>query len=288
MLPILIRIAAVVAAALVGFGFAIDLHPAAQTTALLRPMFGVFCLLGLWFGTKSWEKGLAAIAVLATVLTVVPTIIGNQGQDASNTLRLYSKNLLFQNTKLEDVVTDIVAAQVDVVMLQEVSVHNDTVLAMLAADFPHQHLCRFSGWSGVAVLARAPLSAPRCSPFRAAAAAQTQVAGRAVWVVAAHIPWPWPYETEETFAGARDMIAQMADPVVIAGDFNALPWTGRVRDMAQAARGRLAGPNLPTLRYRGVPLMIDLAIAPGGGVIERRPLLGSDHRGIVATVNLDP
>ena len=66
------------------------------------------------------------------------------------------------------------------------------------------------------------------------------------------------------------------------GDFNIFPWSGRVQRLARAAGAAVAGPVRATYYLKGVPLPIDLAMAPGGGSVELRAKLGSDHAGIVA------
>ena len=74
----------------------------------------------------------------------------------------------------------------------------------------------------------------------------------------------------------------------MAGDFNSVPWTRRVSRLKSLSRTRLAGPTFVTLRHKRLPLSIpiDFVFAPGGGQVELRPLLGSDHHGLLAKVKL--
>ena len=70
-------------------------------------------------------------------------------------------------------------------------------------------------------------------------------------------------------------------------------WGGVVRRLARATGVRRAGPLMPTywLRQEGwplsVPLPLDQVWATGGGRIKRRPMIGSDHAGLLARVSLD-
>ena len=61
------------------------------------------------------------------------------------------------------------------------------------------------------------------------------------------------------------------------------------RECAGHAAGR--APHLPPVRptfwLEGVPLLLDHVHAPGGGQVTYRPLLGSDHLGVLADVVLD-
>lgn len=284
MLRLFILSVATVAALLVLAGYAGTLHRAADTVALGRPVFALGALAGIVTARRRiLRAGFAAVGLVALLSVAIPLVPQRPGGD----LRVYSKNLLASNGDLAPLVADIAAQQVDAVFLQELSERNAPILDMLAAEFPHQHLCRYSGWSGIAIASRLPFDGPaECSAGRALATAPVSLDGRKLWLVSAHIPWPWPYENAWAERAAQDLLADLDAPAVIAGDFNAFPWTGRVQRLARASGTRLAGPVRPTYHLRILPFPIDHALAPGGGRIERRPRLGSDHFGIVADLSL--
>lgn len=266
----------------VGLGFLGWWWPAGDSLALVRPVFAVLCLVGVFILRPRWLRAVAGVAAMAGAVTILPVFAA---QSASGDLRLYAKNLWWANATIADVAADILAADVDVVMLQEVSERNVAVLDLLAGDFPYQHICRYSRWSDIAVLSRTAFAgAPRCSERRAIALAPLDVAGQTVWAASVHIPWPWPYESAGHETEAAMMLQALDAPVVVAGDFNSFPWTARVQRIAVAADIRLAGPAKKTLTLWHLPMMIDHVLAPQGGQIERRPLLGSDHHGVVADV----
>jgi endonuclease/exonuclease/phosphatase (EEP) superfamily protein YafD len=105
-----------------------------------------------------------------------------------------------------------------------------------------------------------------------------------VWMVSIHLHWPWPYTQADHVATLLPVLAELEGPVVMAGDFNMVRWADSVRRMGAAARSLPAGPSAGT--YTGFdPIMrlpIDHAFAPGGGRLELRPALGSDHLGLLA------
>lgn len=271
-------------AAGVAIGFLPNLHRATDTISLLRPGFGLMCLIGLGFSRSILMRLALGIAGLAALLTVAPPFFP---QAPGADLRLYSKNILASNTQMSRLAEDIIEAAPDVVMLQEVSTANDGLLRKLRARFPHQHLCRFSGWSGIAVLSRHPFSGPpKCSDWRAVAAAPIMIGGQEVWIVSLHIHWPWPFQSAEAEVAAAGVLTSLQGPTVIAGDFNMLPWTQRVQRIARMTGTRLAGPARFTFSRRNIPLPIDLVLAPGGGQVRMRPLIGSDHAGVVADISL--
>ena len=269
---------------LVIIGFLGLLHRAAESIAIVRPALGILCLLGIFLGRSLWDRTVFAVMALLAISTTVATFLP---QRPGGDMRVYSKNLWFANTQVQAVVADIEAADVDVVMLQEVSEKNNSILGLLKPRFPHQHLCKFSGRIGIAVVSKHPFAGePACSRQRAVAAAPVDLGGQRVWTVSAHIPWPWPYGSVENEQAALDVLSKLEGPVLIAGDFNNVPWSHRVKSIATVTNTQLAGPTWPTFHLQGVPLPIDFVMAPGGGAVEIRPLVGSRHAGVVADVAL--
>lgn len=265
-------------------GFLGPLHRAADSFSIGRPVFGIACLLGVILGWSLWDRTVfAAIAALALISTAISFLPQRPGGD----IRVYSKNLWFANAQVQAVVADIKAADVDVVMLQEVSDRNNSILGLLKSSFPHQHLCRFSGRIGIAVVSKHPFDGhPVCSSQRAMLAVPIDLEGQQVWAVSVHIPWPWPHDSVENELAAHDVLSTLEGLVVIAGDFINVPWSDRVKSIAAMTGTKLTGPTRPTFYLRGVALPIDFALAPGGGAVEMRPLLGSRHAGVVADLGL--
>lgn len=266
-------------------GFAGDLHPAADSLSLLRPTGGAFCLiLMLALRTRTWRLtlGLTSVAAFATT---IPFFIGASQE---GTLTLYSKNIWFANQELETLAADISDSGANVVTLQEVSHRNDRLLGLLAVDYPHQHLCRTSGWGGVAVLSKHPIIDHRCTSRRGLAAARIKKDGQEVWIGSVHLPWPFPYANRVAADAAETIIDTLDGPVVLAGDFNIFPWAASVRQLKLAAAGQTARPVRTTYSLKGIPLFLDHVHAPGGGQVSYRPYLGSDHLGVLARVDLTP
>lgn len=272
------------AAILVVAGFAGHLARAADTVALARPVFAPLVLLGVLAARRTaWRAGFAALGLGALASVGLPFL----PQPAGGDLRVYQKNLWVGNRDPAPLARDIEAAGVDAAFLQEVSNRNARILDLLADSFPHQHLCRFAGWNGIALVSRRPFTGdPQCSEEFSLAAAPIEIDGTRVWLVSAHLPWPWPYENAENEIAADSLLRSLDAPAVVAGDFNTFPWTNRVRRVAEASNNRAAGPARPTFYISRIPFPIDMAFAPGGGTLERRPRFGSDHHGIVADLSL--
>lgn len=267
----------------VWFGFAGGLHPLGDSVSLFRVVLGAICLLGcLWSIGLVWRATLGLTAA-AALLTTLPLFLGSH---SDGDLTIYSKNLWYRNGQLDAVAADMRDSGAEVIALQEVSDPNLRLLTALEDSFPHQHLCRFSGWSGVAVLSKHPIADQTCSERRGIAAAQINRDGEQIWVGSVHLPWPFPYGNALASNAAHDVIKGLDGPVVLAGDFNIFPWANSVQQLQRSAKTQPAQPIRPTFMLKGAPLFLDHVHAPGGGTVTYRDLLGSDHLGVLARVHL--
>ena len=267
-------------------GFFAPLHPSLDSLALLRPIFIAVCLIGVLAFKRSWlRRGFLAVLVVSFV-TAIPMA---DLVPASDDLRVYSKNLRYDNGQVDALFEDIQSADADVLMLQEVSSVNDTLLTRLHTTFPHQTRCSTPAGVAIVVASRFAFEGtPLCSERKALAVAKVSINAQSVWLASVHIPWHWPIPSHINEKEAEDLLGSLKGPIVMAGDFNSVPWTRRVSRLKSLSRTRLAGPTLVTLRHKRLPLSIpiDFVFAPGGGQVELRPLLGSDHHGLLAKVKL--
>ena len=273
-----------VAIGLILFGYLGAWFRPADSIALLRPVLACVALLGL-VSLHNWTaRCVVAGIALASLLTVLNPF---QSHPADGDIRIYSKNLWFNNQQMAAVAADIIDAQADAVFLQEVSNRNSDLMDRLRDVFPHQHICQFSTLTGVAIASKYPFrSTPQCSDKRAIAAAQITFQDQPLWLVSVHIPWPWPSKAAHYDESALQLLATLSGPKIIAGDFNMFPWTHRVQNFARLTDTQVAGPLRRTMTFKRMPLSIDHALAPGGGRVNMRPLLGGDHHGIVADLLL--
>jgi endonuclease/exonuclease/phosphatase (EEP) superfamily protein YafD len=277
---------AVIAATVTVFGFLGSFNRAADSLSLLRPICGAVALLGIFTARSTRMRIVFAALSVGALFTVGHNYAP---QSAGNDIRIYSKNLWYENTQIKALAVDILQAQVDAVFLQEVSDKNASILAEIRKDFPYQHLCRFSPRNGIAIASRIPFIGPqRCSTYRGAAAAMVTIDQRDIWLVSTHVPWPWPLDSATNDQAVLDLLNTLDGPKVIVGDFNIFPWSYRIQKIAQVTDTHLAGPTQATFSVNRIPLPIDHALAPGGGQIATRPLLGSDHLGILADLSLTP
>lgn len=260
-------------------------HGIGDALAVIRlPLAVAFALVVIWSDWPAalrWPLAVGALAMIAQVVALrfVPGPPGD--------VTVYQKNLLFRNAAPQSVVDDILRVSPDIVTLQEVSEPNRVIPASLAAAYPTQILCPYASVGGVAVLTRWPATGRTvCAEGEGLTAIEVTGPGGPVWLASAHLHWPWPFGQHPQVQRLALRLNDLDGPVVLAGDFNMVPWGWSVRALARAAGGQRVAGLQPTLWKRGVPLPIDHVIAPRGGQSRLLGRLGSDHAGVLARVRV--
>ncbi|MEE9426593.1 MAG: endonuclease/exonuclease/phosphatase family protein [Paracoccaceae bacterium] len=235
----------------------------------------------------------ALLGLGAIVLGASPMLAGYMGGDGGNPFRysLYQKNLLFNGTDPEAIKQDILEYLPDFVTLEEVSRKNRKMVAGLAQNFQSNLLCPFVGVGGVAIMSKWPMveDAKTCAGNQGMAAMQVLTPDGPVWLVSLHLHWPYPHRQREQLAKLLPEIDRLDGPVILAGDFNMVPWSHTLFAVARATGSKRAGAVVNTYAHEVVPLRlpIDHVLVPGGvGRLEVRPQLGSDHFGLLLRFDL--
>ncbi len=264
------------------------LHPLGDSLAVGRP-FAVVAVLLLAVVASIAGLRLASFgAILLAMITGLELFMAFNWPGPPGRLSLYQKNLRFDNAALTELEADIRAVNPMMLTLQEVSEPNLTLLEALKDTLPYQHVCPGGTVGGTAVATRlTPVpGATLCAPGLAAMQVRTDDAD--FWIVSVHLHWPWPYEQADQTRALLPVLAGLDGPVIMAGDFNMVRWATSVRRLAAAARVQPAGPTMGS--YFGLTpwlsLPIDHVFSPSGGRVTPRQLLGSDHLGLVAGLEL--
>jgi len=236
---------------------------------------------------------LSGLAVAASGWVTAVALSGGPVADGG-ALILYQKNLLFDGGERAALGADLIASGADILTLQEVSTANLALLRMLREVYPHQYRCAFAGVGGVAVLSRHPFVAESGScPAPGIVLVRVDLPGAGpVTVASIHLHWPWPLQQPGQVAAILPTLDAAAGPVLIGGDFNMQPWGWAVQGIARAADGQRIGGYWSSFPQFGrlVPLAIDQVMIPQGwsGQLAQRPLLGSDHLGLLARIRIGP
>jgi len=279
-------LAALAALALVG-GYLGALHPLGDSLAVFR--LWVACgLLALCLGLAlARDRALALVATVAALSAASPVLwgmfSGGQGPDRPEAV-VYVKNLGSGRADMAEVIADVAALGADILLLQELTHASRDALQMGLPDHPHWHICQFSGWSGIAIVSRWPLSEPLCTDHRSAAAAMIDAPGGPIWASSVHQLWPYPYAQARLLPNVLELMAQAEGRRVVGGDFNMVPWAYAVREIARVSGTERIGPIQATIDIRGVRMPIDHVLTDGQGGVDRRPRFGSDHYGLIARI----
>ena len=275
--------------ALLAATYAGPLHPLGDSLAVGRPLLaGVLLVVGVALrGRAGWLAAAAGALALAPMLWAARLM---PVPEAPPALVVYQKNLRFTLADPAPIAADIRASGADVALLQEVSDRNLRVTAALADAYPHQAVCAPHPVGAVAVLSRWPFEGGEvCDVAPGMVAARILSPAGPVTVVSLHLHWPWPFGLRGHLERILPRLADLPRPVIVGGDFNAVPGSQTVRRVAEATGTRRAGPLRPSFYLKGLlPITIDHVFVPEGAVAATamRPLLGSDHRGQRAVVQL--
>lgn len=226
----------------------------------------------------------------------------NAGGGEAPRYRLMQMNLRFDNPQPEAVLSLIGAEEPDVITLEEVSGLWREKLALIEAAYPYRIVCPPPSWiGGVAILSRRPFvdGTARCEDRGAMAVATVDLGGSPVEVVALHLGWPWPFDQPRQVRKLAPVLADLGNSAILAGDFNATPWSLTVRSIAEAGGltlTRWVGPSwldrrLPAWLRRIAGLPIDHVMAKGGVLAaapRRLAAAGSDHLPVLVEFTLLP
>ncbi len=214
--------------------------------------------------------------------------------------RLMSYNVHVDNTRFSDIANYIAGAGLDFVLLLETNKQwSDEMDFELRDHFPHRFAEPKSNFQGITFFSKHPWKTPPTlieglnSPTLSV---EIELANGVLRFVGLH---PVPPLRPPLAASRNALLAAVAEqvgesssrmPTMVAGDFNATPWSPCFRDFAKvagltdSARGR----GLQNTWYRlpilagGLPID-HILTGPGVKVLTRKigPPIGSDHRPVI-------
>jgi endonuclease/exonuclease/phosphatase (EEP) superfamily protein YafD len=291
---------AIVTLALIG-GFLNGLHPAFDSLSHFRMLLAhivLGCAITLWYHKRRLPALLAIVLAAASYVSVWPffgAADATTDQGEKPVFSLLQINANFNNPAPQELLRLIGTVEPDVITMQEVSGLWREQLAKIAARYPYQHICTASRRTGPsAIVSRRPFTpgkTPVCIDDGSTVIALVNFGGTDIAVTSVHLHWPWPFHQPDQISGLLPALKQLGANSVIAGDFNATPWSESLLRIAEASGGQIMSPGA-TWMYRRLPqslapslgLPIDIVLA--GADIERMSLerlhdVGSDHRPVL-------
>lgn len=299
-------VAAALAAAGVLFGFLSPWLNAADSVADFR--FHATLILLLLSAAMAWQRtwrraalGLVVSAIgVAGMAPSLPIWWKAEVPAEAASINMVQFNLSFRNSTPEAVAAFVRKTDADIVTLQEVSGKAAKVMDLLAKDYPTRIRCPYERVGSVAVLSRLPAAgeaAKGCVEKQGMTWIRLVVGGQELTVASLHLNWPWPFKQHRQIGELEKYFRELPRPVLLAGDFNAAPWSHAVQRVAAATGNSVA----PGLRFSfgieindwipRLPIPIDHILLPGDITpldMWLGPQLGSDHHPVVAKLALPP
>ena len=283
------------------------LGPIARMTESAAPQLAVLTvLLGMGIvalGGRRFGAALTLVAVLGLAGVIWRHVERSAPlePEASPVVHVLWYNMLHTNpVPPGDLVAALDASAADVILLTEATPLK-TMRAQIAERFATVLGCA-GRRCDVMILVRDPAIQAELVPMPSTGTDRmgvVQIAlpdGQTLRLVAAHLLKPWYYGLS---ASDQWMVTHQAasaeGPVVIVGDFNAAPWSKRLRETADLCglkTERVPVPTWPAAAGRwGIP--IDLILTRGGAVLRQvtpwgGDELGSNHRGLSFEIGYDP
>lgn len=262
-----------------------------------------FPLAAVAIVTQRWALGAVAAAVAVSLVVLCWPLIHPPAQPAAaegaTPLRVFHANLLYLNTRYDDIAAAVGDVGADVLAFSEYTPGAAAALAAspLGDEYPYRIEHRHEMARGTAVWSRYPVTDFEPPATKAAAVLVRVESPDPVVVLAVHVTSPL-ISTHDWTAELRNLdVAPLRDDeaVVVVGDFNAAYWHPRFRDLlgrgwrdAHQSLGRGfstswpddVGP-FPNFVRIDHALLNDHAVATA---VEDVRIPGSDHVAFVVTV----
>lgn len=245
---------------------------------------------------------LCAVSFLGAIglAPAFPVWNATKAVDGMPSIKLVQLNLSFRNRNLDAVADLMRRERADIITLQEVTRRTGRIMTLLEGEYPHSVVCRFATVGGVAVLSRLPAApgpSQGCMEKAGLAWLRIMAGGHPVSVASVHLHWPYPFGQPRQLDRLQPSLQAIPRPVLVAGDFNAAPWSHAVARVAAATNTAVAGGlrftyDLRPIRWvPALAMPIDHVLLPSGFTpleLRSAPGPGSDHAAIVAHLALGP
>jgi endonuclease/exonuclease/phosphatase (EEP) superfamily protein YafD len=233
----------------------------------------------------------------AAVLPYVPLPFGAApaAAAAAPPLKVLSINVSYRPFSARRLLEIIREAAPDVVVVQELTPHAETVLAALDSDFPYNRKFPANGPYGIGLWSRHELQSGATIAIGRRPAIEARVRGPASTFTVVGVHLSAPVTRRRAAARNQELLALAAHtaaiegPLIVAGDFNATPYTPYFVEWLEATgfkdsrRGRTLSISWPTLLpAAGIPID-HIAVNDDFKILSHRrlPDFESDHYGVL-------
>ncbi len=289
-------------------GFAGRLHWALDLFNSFRVQYAVTLTIAaiLFSIGRKWKQlTVCAIGAVINASLILPIYIGSPAPIASHHVpqKLMVMNLYTANTNYADTVAYILKEDPHFVALMELDMRWWEGLAEIRERFPYHIESVRSDNFGIALFSKTPFVNARKESLSAAEVA-TIIAeidcggGQATLIVTHPVPpvgSEYTRNRNEQLVNLAELAQQTSGHVIMAGDFNAPPWSPYfkqlVRDsgLRDSRQGFGIQPTWPSFRKMLYTPIDHVLVSESVNVHERRvgPANGSDHHPVVMVFSLD-
>lgn len=252
---------------------------------------------------RKW--GACAVLVAAGAVSVVAVwpylpLAPAQPAGAAAPLKVLTVNVSYRQFSARRLLEIVREADPDVLVVQELTPHAESVLADFDVAFPHHRKFPADGPYGIGLWSRLELESDTTFALGRRPAIQARVRGPTgtFTVIGVHLTSP----SSRRRAAARNQellalasrSATIGEPLVVAGDFNVTPYSPFFADWLAASgltdtrRGRTPSVSWPAT-WPGLGIPIDhVAVNTGFTILSHRnlPDFESDHYGVLVELEL--
>ncbi|MEJ2528378.1 MAG: endonuclease/exonuclease/phosphatase family protein, partial [Sulfurovaceae bacterium] len=201
-------------------------------------------------------------------------------------------NLRFDNKHIDKLKTYLSKeSSIDVATFQEVTHAHKAKLEELRDKYPYQAYCEFATVGGEMILSKYPFTGNGgCVKGQGLVWREIDASNKKFSLVSLHLHWPYPYGQYNQITTLSKELEKIKGSIIVAGDFNAAPWSHAVDRIAKASQSRV----ISGIRWS---IKVDTPIAPvwlpidhilSSGFISEQITtgkdLGSDHLPILSTL----
>jgi endonuclease/exonuclease/phosphatase (EEP) superfamily protein YafD len=230
----------------------------------------------------------------AAVLPYLPLPLA-QPSAAPATLKVLTVNVSYRQFAVRRLLDLVREADPDVLIVQELTPHAERVLAGLDTAFPYYRKFTADGPTGIGLWSHYELESGTTFALGRLPALEARVRAPqgSFTVIGAHLSSPvTPRKAAARNVELRELGARsaaIAEPLVVAGDFNITPYSPFFADwlassgLTDTRRGRTLSPTWPTmLPWFGIPID-HVAVNSGFAILSHQRLANfeSDHYGVL-------
>ena len=275
----------------------------------LRPCFAAVLAAGC---LVAWLRGRTGWALVFGVLSLtypLQVLPGNRELDPSpaesekREIKVFCHNVDKANRQSSAVLSEIRSISPDIAVLIEVDTWWANQLQELEANYPYHLVEARDGVFGMAIFSRRPLRESRIQDFSGyelpSVRVKFDVDGREVTLIGTHPPPPanaFSFRIRNWHLGELAREARLREsPLIVAGDFNCVPWSAAFRLFLKNSGLRKSGVSREVTwspfrcPWLGFPVDYQLASEEWRVVhCQTGTFLGSDHRWTLVEFQLTP